>query len=60
MILNFLMLFRREENRVEIYFKSHNDLINTKILLQLRNDIRAELRKEFDQVYVELIPSLPD
>lgn len=45
---------------VEIYFKSHNDLINTKILLQLRNDIRAELRKEFDQVYVELIPSLPD
>jgi len=45
---------------VEIYFKSHNDIINTKILLQLRNEIREELRKEFDQVYVELIPSLPD
>lgn len=55
------MLFRREEKHgLMIYFKSHNDLINTKILLQLRNDIRAELRKEFDQVYVELIPSLPD
>ena len=39
---------------------SHNNLINTKILLQLRNEIREELRKSFDQVYVELIPSLPD
>lgn len=45
---------------VEIYMTSHNNLINTKILLQLRNEIREELRKSFDQVYVELIPSLPD
>ena len=45
---------------VEIYLTSHNRIINTKILLQLRNDIRAELQQVFDQVYVELIPSLPD
>lgn len=45
---------------VEIYMTSHNSLINTKILLQLRNEIRAELQQTFDQVYVELIPSLPD
>lgn len=45
---------------VEIYMTSHNNLINTKILLQLRNEIREELKKSFDQVYVELIPSLPD
>lgn len=45
---------------VEIYLTSHNRIINTKILLQLRNDICAELQQVFDQVYVELIPSLPD
>lgn len=45
---------------VEIYISSHDNLINTKILLQLRDEIREELRKEFDQVYVELIPELPD
>ncbi len=45
---------------VEIYLTSHNSMINTRILLQLRNDIRAELCGSFDQVYVELIPSLPD
>lgn len=45
---------------VEIYMTSHNNLINTTILLQLRNEIREELKKSFDQVYVELIPSLPD
>lgn len=45
---------------VEIYMTSHNNLINTRILLQLRNEIREELKKSFDQVYVELIPSLPD
>ena len=41
---------------VEIYMTSHNNLINTTILLQLRNEIREELKKSFDQVYVELIP----
>ena len=45
---------------VEIYMTSHINLINTTILLQLRNEIREELKKSFDQVYVELIPSLPD
>ena len=45
---------------VEIYMTSHNNLINTTILLQLRNEIREELKKSFDQVYVELIPSLAD
>ena len=45
---------------VEIYMTSHNNLINTTILLHLRNEIREELKKSFDQVYVELIPSLPD
>lgn len=45
---------------VEIYLSSHNDIINSRILLQLRNEIRDELRKSFDQVYVELIPDLPD
>lgn len=45
---------------VEIYLISHNSMINTRILLQLRNEIREELRGSFDQVYVELIPSLPD
>lgn len=45
---------------VEIYITSHNDIFNSRILLQLRNEIREELRKSFDQVYVELIPDLPD
>ena len=45
---------------VEIYMTSHNNLINTTILMQLRNEIREELKNSFDQVYVELIPSLPD
>lgn len=45
---------------VEIYITSHNDIFNSRILLQLRNEIRKELRKSFDQVYVELIPDLPD
>lgn len=45
---------------VEIYLSSYNNLINTRILLQLRDEIRDELRKSFDQVYVELIPNLPD
>ena len=45
---------------VEIYISSHDNLVNIKILLQMRDEIREELRKEFDQVYVELIPELPD
>mgnify|MGYP002678213129 FL=1 len=45
---------------VEIYITSHNDTMNTRILHQLRNEIRAELREKFDQVYVELIPDLPE
>ncbi len=45
---------------VEIYITSHNDMMNTRILHQLRNEIRAELRQKFDQVYVELIPDLPE
>lgn len=45
---------------VEIYITSHNDMMNTRILHQLRNEIRAELREKFDQVYVELIPDLPE
>ena len=39
---------------------SHDDMMNTHILHQLRNEICADLRKMFDQVYVELIPDLPD
>lgn len=45
---------------VEIYISSHDDMMNTHILHQLRNEICADLRKMFDQVYVELIPDLPD
>lgn len=45
---------------VEIYITSHNDMMNTRILHQLRNEIRVELREKFDQVYVELIPDLPE
>lgn len=45
---------------VEIYITSHNDMMNTRILHQLRNEIREELREKFDQVYVELIPDLPE
>lgn len=45
---------------VEIYLTSHNDMMNTRILHQLRNEIRTELREKFDQVYVELIPDLPE
>ncbi len=45
---------------VEIYLTSHNDMMNTRILHQLRNEIRKELREKFDQVYVELIPDLPE
>ena len=45
---------------VELYITSHNDMMNTRILHQLRNEIREELREKFDQVYVELIPDLPE
>lgn len=45
---------------VEIYFSSHNDIINSRLLYQLRKDIQEELKKLFDQVYVALIPNLSD
>ncbi|MCR5525955.1 MAG: cation transporter [Lachnospiraceae bacterium] len=47
---------------VEVYIKpDHEDgIIYVGKLHEARNNIRSELRKRFDQVYVELIPNLPD
>lgn len=45
---------------VEIYIDSPNDIITMKSLCRIRDGIRNELRREFDQIYVEIIPNLPD
>ena len=45
---------------VEIYIDSPNDIITMRSLSRIRDGIREELKKEFDQVYVELIPNLPE
>lgn len=45
---------------VEIYIDSPNDIITIKSLNRIRDEIRGELRKSFDQIYVEIIPDLPD
>lgn len=45
---------------VEIYIDSPNDIITIQSLCRIRDGIRNELRKEFDQIYVEIIPDLPD
>lgn len=45
---------------VEIYIDSPNDIITLKTLNRIRDGIRDELRKSFDQIYVELIPDLPE
>lgn len=45
---------------VEIYIDSPNDIITIKTLNRIRDEIRNELRKSFDQIYVEIIPDLPD
>ncbi|MDD2972869.1 MAG: cation diffusion facilitator family transporter [Lachnospiraceae bacterium] len=45
---------------VEIYIDSPNDIITLQSLCRIRDQIRNELKKEFDQIYVEIIPNLPD
>ena len=45
---------------VEIYIDSPNDIITMQSLTRIRNGIREELKKYFDQIYVELIPDLPE
>ena len=45
---------------VEIYIDSPNDIITMQSLTRIRNGIREELKKNFDQIYVELIPDLPE
>ncbi len=45
---------------VEIYIDSPNDIITLKTLNRIRDEIRDELRKSFDQIYVEIIPDLPE
>ena len=45
---------------VEIYIDSPNDIITIKTLNRIRDEIRNELRKSFDQIYVEIIPDLPE
>ena len=45
---------------VEIYIDSPNDIITFQSLNRIRDGIRNELRKYFDQIYVEIIPDLPE
>ena len=45
---------------VEIYINSPDDMISTKALCKIRDAIRNVLKSEFDQIYVEIIPELPD
>ena len=45
---------------VEIYIDSPNDIVTIQSLYRIRNEIRNELKNEFDQIYVEIIPNLPD
>lgn len=45
---------------IEVYMESPNQTFHAEHLYQIRNQIRRKLRKDFDQLYVELIPDLPD
>jgi predicted Co/Zn/Cd cation transporter (cation efflux family) len=41
---------------ISIYFKSNNDLISVLMIQKARSELEQEFRKEFSDVYVELIP----
>lgn len=45
---------------VEIYLSSHQDTVAVSDLRKIRDGIRGELRGSFDQVYIELIPDIPE
>lgn len=45
---------------VEIYISSPDNSVSIPHLHRIRDNIRGELRGLFDQVYVELIPDIPD
>jgi len=41
---------------ISIYFKSNNDVISVSMIQKARNELEGELKKEFSDLYVELIP----
>lgn len=41
---------------ISIYFKGTNDLISVSIIKKARNELEEEIKKEFPDLYVELIP----
>ncbi|MDO5521517.1 MAG: cation diffusion facilitator family transporter [bacterium] len=43
---------------VELYISSETDKIKLSELHRIRDDIRNQLKKDFDQIYVELIPDI--
>ncbi|MCI2048806.1 MAG: cation diffusion facilitator family transporter [Lachnospiraceae bacterium] len=45
---------------VELYIDSGSSRLDLRELRQARNEIRTRLKGRFDQVYIELIPNLPD
>lgn len=45
---------------VEIYVGSHEEWISVRELHRIRDEVREDLMGQFDQVYVEVIPDLPD
>lgn len=59
--INFLDVIQTgRKTWVEIYIDSPNNIITTQSLYRIRNGILNELRREFDQIYVEIIPDIPD
>ena len=47
---------------IEAYLKGTDDsqMIDVRHLTELRNRVAAELQDEFDQLYVEFIPDIPE
>lgn len=41
---------------ISIYFRSSDDMVSVSLIKKARNELEAELKKEFSDLYIELIP----
>ena len=48
----------REKTWVEIYISSKSDCVSISSLKTIRDRVKEELRNDFDQIYVEVIPDI--
>ena len=59
--INFLDVIKTGRKLwIEIYFVSEKENINIKNLIKVKEEINNELNKEFDSIYVELIPDIDE